>query len=405
MKFTQFLVVFFIAQLAVLPICSKASQHNLNSPDNLVADYLPWVPQYLTGTVSVALDFIDLYWNYTGQFPEQFRDIQEEGTLGYEYPRVAQLDLVDFNNWLDEMQLSFGYSNEIEIGRHSVSALLYEIQWAANPLDALDRLLRIDPYNDGFGNDNPIELVADVKEGLKLEIIDIVDDKKKPDYLNDLEAMIKTICDKATIDKNGFVLIPDDLKGTKTTIGCNCLKSLANSQNYWRLIGHEFKLKPVNPGLESPYTGYTEEEDKINGIGKFIPLEPDVFGPIAPGVPLSEGIVVVSLSGSEVDFGFIDRWGRPHIYPLWRILAHELCGHAVFFNKGMEVNPPGPQFSDKRGKRPHHDQAIKAENAIISEHPGQIKRGLWADFPNKPVTGTNAGGESFIVPKLTPRIK
>lgn len=258
----------------------------------------------------------------------------------------------------------------------------------------------------GFGNNNPIEGVADVKQGLELEIIDIVVDlKKRTDYLKDLGAMIKTICDKATIDKNGFVLIPDDLKGTKTTIGCNCLKSLANSQNYWRLIGHEFKLKPVNPGLDTPYTGYAEEEDRINGIGKFIPLKPGVFGPITPGVPLSKGIVVVSLSGSEVDFGFIDRWGRPHIYPLWRILAHELCGHAVFFNKGMEVNPPGPQFSDKPGKRPHHDQAIKAENAIISEHPGQIKRGLWADFPNKPVTGTNAGGESFIVPKLTPRIK
>ena len=81
----------------------KAAAHDipLNSPERLIKDYLPWVSHELAETVSTAIEFIDLYWEGKGYLPEKFRHHYQSDTLQHDFPRIAQLKNVDFNEWVD----------------------------------------------------------------------------------------------------------------------------------------------------------------------------------------------------------------------------------------------------------------------------------------------------------------
>jgi hypothetical protein len=70
----------------------------------------------------------------------------------------------------------------------------------------------------------------------------------------------------------------------------------------------------------------------------------------------------------------------PHAVSEIIILAHELCGHAWYYDQ--EKLDPRPQ---PRGDRPGHDQAINKENEIRREQygegevPPELTRGLYDD--------------------------
>jgi RHS repeat-associated protein len=90
--------------------------------------------------------------------------------------------------------------------------------------------------------------------------------------------------------------------------------------------------------------------------------------------PGTGGIIYVPTSKSELAFGDYDNNGRTEQPDLVIILAHELCGHAWYLNKGEE----------KRVQQPHgfrfgHDQAIKMENKIRKEQGLTRMRGLYSE--------------------------
>ncbi len=85
--------------------------------------------------------------------------------------------------------------------------------------------------------------------------------------------------------------------------------------------------------------------------------------------------VTLPAAGSSVEFGSFKSNGSPEWAEDWRILEHELCGHARFGGGG---GPPG--------NRPGHDSTIDIENAIAAEH-GRPARGHFTD---------RRQGESFM---------
>jgi outer membrane protein OmpA-like peptidoglycan-associated protein len=61
----------------------------------------------------------------------------------------------------------------------------------------------------------------------------------------------------------------------------------------------------------------------------------------------------------------------------WRVLGHELCGHAWLMVRGLHPSGPPPTH----GGRPSHDATVTIENRIAAEHgiPASELRGLFAD--------------------------
>jgi uncharacterized protein YraI len=69
-----------------------------------------------------------------------------------------------------------------------------------------------------------------------------------------------------------------------------------------------------------------------------------------------------------MEFGAFDPSGNAVAAPNWRILAHELCGHARL-NQG---------YTGTKGNRPEHNSTINTENQIAAEHGGP-PRGMYND--------------------------
>ncbi|WP_433270656.1 hypothetical protein ACQPZF_10390 [Actinosynnema sp. CS-041913] len=92
--------------------------------------------------------------------------------------------------------------------------------------------------------------------------------------------------------------------------------------------------------------------------------------------PTSRTVTVPS-GFSAVEYGYWNRSSRRSMYQNWRVLAHEMCGHARLFAAG--THPTGPPSG--HGGRPSHDPIVMIENAISAEHgiPAAELRGLFAD--------------------------
>src|SRR5262249_4154715 len=71
---------------------------------------------------------------------------------------------------------------------------------------------------------------------------------------------------------------------------------------------------------------------------------------------------------SKVEFGSFDAKGKPQWAPLWRVLAHELCGHGRLRQT----------YAGDTGDRSGHDSTIDTENAIAMKF-GLPARGHYAD--------------------------
>jgi hypothetical protein len=85
---------------------------------------------------------------------------------------------------------------------------------------------------------------------------------------------------------------------------------------------------------------------------------------------------------SDTEFGSFQKDGTAVWAPLWRILAHELCGHGRLKQS----------YVGDTGDRAGHDSTIDTENTIAGEHGGP-PRGHYAD-PKPP----GKQGESFFNP-------
>jgi len=82
--------------------------------------------------------------------------------------------------------------------------------------------------------------------------------------------------------------------------------------------------------------------------------------------------IYVPTKTSKCRFGFFDSAGKPHVYERWRMIAHELGGHAI----------SGLSHSPGRGDRADHDPSIQIENNIAAGVPGSIMRGCY-DTPRQ----------------------
>jgi uncharacterized protein DUF4157 len=83
-------------------------------------------------------------------------------------------------------------------------------------------------------------------------------------------------------------------------------------------------------------------------------------------------------TGSDVEFGAFRPDGTADWAENWRILGHELCGHARL----------GQTYAGGFGNRPDHNATIDTENAIAAEHGGDAR----GHFTNP------RQGESFLNP-------
>jgi hypothetical protein len=90
-------------------------------------------------------------------------------------------------------------------------------------------------------------------------------------------------------------------------------------------------------------------------------------------------ITMPASKGSDMEFGAFSPEGTPLWYESWRILAHELCGHARLGQNSTEAN---------RGCRLGHNASIGTENEIAKEQ-NQPDRGTYFD---------RRQGESFVNP-------
>lgn len=235
--------------------------------------------------------------------------------------------------------------------------------------------------------------------GLKLAIHPSNDENSAKNKM-DLQVMIQTICPEASLDENGVITVGDATL-SRNPKGCCCIKQLADSKNTWMIIGKVMNQRTRNtPPVDVPVTW----DDRTGNPSLVYPPEGQQ-GPPAPGSGTGGG-VIVPLPGGNIDWGYIDVDGKPRIAPLWRILAHELCGHAAFMDAGLEDNGHGGRavIPNPKPGRPEHDQAINAENEIANEHKGESKRGKYND-PKHPIVDdheNNGGGESFPWPANQP---
>jgi len=225
--------------------------------------------------------------------------------------------------------------------------------------------------------------------GLKVRVT--VDGKTGPkDAGNDwalVAQMVNTICGTARLNDDGSIsfmpngsqtvgVIGGAVRGLEagTANGCCCLKQLISSSNNWFV---NLRRDEGEPQTEVP-----------RGKGMITPVPPGHFGPPAPGTPTG-GSVFAPIPGGKYQFGSYDPNGDERIAPEWRALGHELCGHAMHFDRGTHNQPVR-----KGGKwdRPEHDQAIEEENKLAGEH-GEPQRGTWGS----PSNGEPYHGESYRI--------
>jgi hypothetical protein len=176
------------------------------------------------------------------------------------------------------------------------------------------------------------------------------------DYVNEL-------CSLFTVDMAGDVVpteegfcIPGVADFTSTPKSCNCLCEMQPTN--WRIV------------VDDEVFPHTHDN----------PVDPQ-FETIKVLAPFS-----------DVELGAWSAGDQPHRInlPGWRVLAHELCGHAREFEQGVKPETEGDE--DPEHGRPTHDPTVKIENELAAEH-GAEARGLFCN-PHH--------GESFGKVTLSP---
>lgn len=108
----------------------RASPDGLNTVDQLIEDYLWWLPAEMDEEIAQAEDYIDHYWEAQERQPEAIRLDIDEGTFASDFPRIADLDWEDYLAWLEDRSV-IDESNEAYT---SVKTLLSELDWPDDPM-------------------------------------------------------------------------------------------------------------------------------------------------------------------------------------------------------------------------------------------------------------------------------
>ncbi len=147
-----------------------------------------------------------------------------------------------------------------------------------------------------------------------------------------------------------------------TTAGCDCLCDVVNDTT---------RTYTVNVADATKGTAIATLADGSAATVPVTSLFPATT--IAPNPAIG-----MPSTSSNIEFGEFNSGGGAIWVPLWRVLEHELCGHA-------RLNQVS---GGSRGNRPGHDSTIDTENLIAAEQ-GQPLRGRFSD-PRQ--------GESFFNP-------
>jgi uncharacterized protein DUF4157 len=174
------------------------------------------------------------------------------------------------------------------------------------------------------------------------------------DAADDIKGQFNTICPGkfTTIKASGAAQISADCSAADRSAskGCDCLCDVVHDtkRQYWI-------------DVQSPTISNKPQElhDKTT-----------VDVPDASVLPKTDGdtITMYPTSGSAVEIGAFQADGKAIWLENWRILAHELCGHARL----------NQSYSGDRGCREEHNATIDTENEIVAEHGGAA-RGHFAD--------------------------
>ncbi len=166
-----------------------------------------------------------------------------------------------------------------------------------------------------------------------------------------------------------------------TTNSCECLEDAVNDTNRTYTINVD--------AVSSTRRGLTLHN------GRFEPAVPfPSSGPRTYNWGANAVIHVASSTGSAMEFGFFEPSGRAAWCTNWRILAHELCGHARL--KQEYTNIYG---ESGKGDRPEHDFTVAVENRIAAEHGG-AQRGYYNDPGQGEVFHNPIGNQTMIVYRL-----
>jgi hypothetical protein len=163
-----------------------------------------------------------------------------------------------------------------------------------------------------------------------------------------------------------FTAAGPNITGTcnaSTTASCDCLCDVVNDATRTYTIDVADAVAGTAPAT------------LFDGSTVTVPTS-TVFPTTTPGPNPS---IHMPSTASSVEFGSFNSSSRGVWAPFWRILAHELCGHARL----------NQTYAGGTGKRPGHDSTIDTENLIAGEH-GEPPRGHFADKPRQ--------GESFLNP-------
>ena len=151
---------------------------------------------------------------------------------------------------------------------------------------------------------------------------------------------LKTICSLCSVEGNNVRM--NQGTSQNDSKGCCCIGSLVSSSNHWTIEARKLSAKSPKKKSRHPETYPNDVENGTNGTG-------------------TGGVVRTPSEGGDTVWTTPDKSGKRNVAPNWRILGHELCGHAFHFDKGDHAIGT-------------HDQAIQDENDIAAEHPGEPDR-------------------------------
>jgi hypothetical protein len=163
--------------------------------------------------------------------------------------------------------------------------------------------------------------------------------------------LLNQICDNAVGVTAGSITSNCD---ASTDVSCGCICDVASdpTRNY-----------TINV---QPQSVATSTETLWNGSSASVPMASNWPNTLLGNDPV---IRIHEPSGQSLEIGAFSPSGRAFYYENWRILAHELCGHARL-NQSQ---------GGSRGSRPGHNSTIDVENDIAFEHGPYEMRGHYND--------------------------
>jgi Domain of unknown function (DUF4157) len=167
----------------------------------------------------------------------------------------------------------------------------------------------------------------------------------------DILSQFQFLCPHVNFSLKGQHIIGDS--SSIASKGCECVSDAAGDPDRTYTI----KVKKI--------VGNDREVKLYDGRLATIPF-PNSYPRTRRGA--NPTIYMPDSKGSTIEFGAFATAGAPFWYRNWRILAHELCGHARL----------DQSYSGSTGNRPGHDVTIDTENEIAAEQ-GQIGRGHYSD--------------------------